>query len=37
MTVKIDNTEPNVFPVIEKIDAKEAAGGHSEFTQPKPT
>jgi hypothetical protein len=21
MTVKIDNTEPNVFPVIEKIDA----------------
>jgi hypothetical protein len=22
MTVKIDNTEPNVFPVIEKIDAR---------------
>ena len=22
MTVKIGNTEPNVFPVIEKIDAR---------------
>ena len=26
MTVKIDNTEPNVFPVIEKIDARDS--GH---------
>ena len=24
MTVKIDNTEPNVFPVIEKIDARDS-------------
>ena len=24
MTVKIDNIEPNVFPVIEKIDARDS-------------
>ena len=24
MTVKIDNTEPNVFPVIEMIDARDS-------------
>ena len=24
MTVKIDNTEPNVFPVIEKIGARDS-------------
>jgi len=24
MTVKIDNTEPNVFPVIENIDARDS-------------
>jgi hypothetical protein len=24
MTVKIDNTEPNVFPVIEEIDSKDS-------------
>jgi hypothetical protein len=24
MTVKIDNTEPNVFPMIEKIDARDS-------------
>jgi hypothetical protein len=24
MTVKIDNTEPNLFPVIEKIDARDS-------------
>ena len=24
MTVKIDNTEPNVFPLIEKIDARDS-------------
>ena len=27
MTVKIDNTEPNVFPVIEKIDARDSGRG----------
>jgi hypothetical protein len=26
MTVKIDNTEPNVFPAIEEIDSKDS--GH---------
>ena len=24
MTVKIDNTEPNVFPAIEKVDARDS-------------
>jgi hypothetical protein len=26
MTIKIDNTEPNLFPVIEKIEARDS--GH---------
>jgi hypothetical protein len=24
MTIKIDNTQPNVFPMIEKIDARDS-------------